>query len=101
MVFHGSSPRGRGKHLRHIMGVWVYGLIPARAGKTTLPGNRRPGQAAHPRAGGENTTNRLPVLPLPGSSPRGRGKLYVHVAAYAREGLIPARAGKTTPPNLT
>ena len=36
----------------------ITGLIPARAGKTALKGERDPIERAHPRAGGENTNHR-------------------------------------------
>ena len=51
---HGSSPRGRGKHVWSDAAERVEGLIPARAGKTSLGGGQCPTRWAHPRAGGEN-----------------------------------------------
>ena len=75
----GSSPRVRGKHRsghqRHLGG----GLIPACAGKTAShrasPG-RRP---AHPRVCGENETTVCFAVVHRGSSPRVRGKHFLHV----------------------
>ena len=70
----GSSPRGRGKQVRHRRWERKLGLIPARAGKTSpKPSGKRP-EAAHPRAGGENYVDILAGKIKPGSSPRGRGK---------------------------
>ena len=70
-------------------------LIPARAGKT--PNSRWTARRsrAHPRAGGENlpTVNAWPTAS--GSSPRGRGKQQADDFNLLRQGLIPARAGKT------
>ena len=71
----GSSPRGRGKHRAGARVREHPGLIPARAGKTSI------GRA----------TSRV----LPGSSPRGRGKHSWCQWQDSEGGLIPARAGKT------
>ena len=51
----GSSPRVRGKHDVHAIAKEMYGLIPARAGKTHAVGGHRILGQAHPRACGENT----------------------------------------------
>ena len=50
------------------------GLIPARAGKTARPLEEDPHAAAHPRAGGENSSDAMERVNRTGSSPRGRGK---------------------------
>ena len=50
---------------------------------------------AHPRVGGENSVWGRAVRPVPGSSPRGRGKPCLHMAVSVSSGLIPAWAGKT------
>ena len=50
----GSSPRGRGKPLRHNVALDQARLIPARAGKTAAGGQDARRSRAHPRAGGEN-----------------------------------------------
>ena len=71
----GSSPRGRGK-LDALARVGAGdGLIPARAGKTVGLRYAFRSAQAHPRAGGENSTDFLPWRISSGSSPRGRGKL--------------------------
>ena len=72
----GSSPRGRGKHRAGARVREHPGLIPARAGKTSI------GRA----------TSRV----LPGSSPRGRGKPVREARRVLGGRLIPARAGKTS-----
>ena len=94
----GSSPRGRGK-----LGGVVYvrqppGLIPAWAGKT--PPHQGPGTLppAHPRVGGENVSQTTFAVRAGGSSPRGRGKRSWSAAGAGGGRLIPAWAGKTTPP---
>ena len=50
---------------------------------------------AHPRAGGENALADETDTGHGGSSPRGRGKLFLDPEKVAVKGLIPARAGKT------
>ena len=91
----GSSPRGRGKHLRPGYRRESDGLIPARAGKTRRSGHARTSSAAHPRAGGENLPTPSVDVAVSGSSPRGRGKRDQCVQHLYARGLIPARAGKT------
>ena len=71
-------------------------LIPARAGKTRKVPLGASGQAAHPRAGGENASANSGRPAVSGSSPRGRGKLSLAAHLFGIPGLIPARAGKTT-----
>ena len=51
--------------------------------------------AAHPRAGGENSSHSSRSSAPPGSSPRGRGKRPSTKKDPRPYGLIPARAGKT------
>ena len=91
----GSSPRGRGGHYLQLMSSGGKGLIPARAGRSVLPGEFDGLSGAHPRAGGA-------VIPPPadwtadqGSSPRGRGGQPSYLAMSSRNGLIPARAGRS------
>ena len=93
---HGSSPHGRGKPVSEWAAKRRWRLIPARAGKTPEWIGRLVGRAAHPRAGGENAADKLHVLFLVGSSPRGRGKLFGARTGGRGGGLIPARAGKTS-----
>ena len=80
----------------------VWGLIPARTGKTVTPPPPSPPRSAHPRACGENLVLGTPMMRHWGSSPRVRGKPVVDGAGAAEGGLIPARTGKTprtTPSN--
>ena len=70
----GSSPRGRGKRAHDYRLSTSVRLIPARAGKTGVRGGRPELRPAHPRAGGENTTETSTLPDFEGSSPRGRGK---------------------------
>ena len=92
----GSSPRGRGKrvpfHAEHV----PPGLIPAWAGKTSRPASQPQGRTAHPRVGGENELLPRGGGSVPGSSPRGRGKLDTISRQLGGDRLIPAWAGKTS-----
>ena len=69
----GSSPRGRGPHEPGCAGSGYERLIPARAGTTSAMLRRSHTWAAHPRAGGDHTQERLDLGAPAGSSPRGRG----------------------------
>ena len=93
----GSSPRGRGKPGQADHRELEPGLIPARAGKTSLRDTLRAGYRAHPRAGGENPPGGGLLGQAAGSSPRGRGKLAEGKDSHLALRLIPARAGKTRP----
>ena len=91
----GSSPRGRGKHDAATDFIRWTRLIPARAGKTSSPSTPPRAPAAHPRAGGENTSSSTLHQQPNGSSPRGRGKPGDTPKPTLQGRLIPARAGKT------
>ena len=71
----GSSPLARGTLRNEVDGLGNPGLIPARAGNTTLPCSRIPIRRAHPRSRGEH--------------------FLVAICLYLWAGLIPARAGNT------
>ena len=98
LLYPGSSPRVRGKrrqlHPEHPDG----GLIPACAGKTECLGRVGIRRGAHPRVCGENTVLRPLSGVQAGSSPRVRGKRTGSRDQCQGSGLIPACAGKTTPP---
>ena len=91
----GSSPRGRGKRLLCIDQVMGGRLIPAWAGKTQRRESCAAGATAHPRVGGENPHRKDQDPCVPGSSPRGRGKLGDAPRAGCAIRLIPAWAWKT------
>ena len=93
----GSSPLARGKH--HPCGRWAggSGLIPARAGKTIAIARCVRPCWAHPRSRGENPSAVCAFTVRVGSSPLARGKPRGLASTSAHYGLIPARAGKTTP----
>ena len=91
----GSSPRGRGKHMRDLGDRIGNRLIPAWAGKTWDLRVGGETDWAHPRVGGENSIEETTGALSAGSSPRGRGKLHDARQEGNRAGLIPAWAGKT------
>ena len=94
--FFGSSPLTRGK-LRQLGGRHVGGrLIPAHAGKTSIPANFKVSAKAHPRSRGENDPLTARLLAQMGSSPLTRGKREGLARGAQRNRLIPAHAGKTT-----
>ena len=91
----GSSPRVRGKLLRHRRKRKKRGLIPACAGKTAWITGLDRDPKAHPRVCGENRSIAAKMSSVGGSSPRVRGKPRERGNVAARRGLIPACAGKT------
>ena len=94
----GSSPLTRGKLKIQLRLQVGFGLIPAHAGKTGPP---LPGlllRRAHPRSRGENYPATWRLFTAQGSSPLTRGKHMRAAKDQMRTGLIPAHAGKTTPP---
>ena len=82
-------------HWRQVTRAW---LIPAHAGKTNEPSGHIATHAAHPRSRGENADSRVGVESLDGSSPLTRGKRCGRCRPGGGPRLIPAHAGKTTPP---
>ena len=94
----GSSPRVRGKCEGACSNLNRAGLIPARAGKIARPPTPAAPGRAHPRACGENVPRLNSAPASAGSSPRVRGKLMIWRPTSLVHGLIPARAGKISPP---
>ena len=94
----GSSPRVRGKRSGVSQAQVSRGLIPACAGKTPScpPGSGM--SAAHPRVCGENPAPEKNPRIRSGSSPRVRGKRAYGAWRLRLCRLIPACAGKTSPP---
>ena len=95
----GSSPRGRGTPSRYDLTMDVTRFIPARAGNTSTETSATSPCSVHPRAGGEHSYATGTLMPLGGSSPRGRGTplLLKHPPKIQR--FIPARAGNTLRPS--
>ena len=97
----GSSPLARGKLACRSPSHLLPRLIPARAGKTRNNQSANSRGWAHPRSRGENAALTAGTGMKVGSSPLARGKPHGHPVRARRPGLIPARAGKTTPPALS
>ena len=91
----GSPPRVRGKPAARKRYKKVSGITPARAGKTRSMTLMRRTRQDHPRACGENAPHDAPPHRVVGSPPRVRGKRYDAVKYIPRQGITPARAGKT------
>ena len=91
----GSSPLTRGGHVTTTPAFTGMGLIPAYAGRTVdgRPCACRSG--AHPRLRGADGATPPLVFESGGSSPLTRGGRLDQQDAAARDGLIPAYAGRT------
>ena len=93
----GSSPLARGTRCRRGSWCGAWRLIPARAGNTMADRATGRHDPAHPRSRGEHVATGRAAVSVPGSSPLARGTHTVVVAEVGGVGLIPARAGNTTP----
>ena len=93
----GSSPLARGTRCRRGSWCGAWRLIPARAGNTMADRATGRHDPAHPRSHGEHVATGRAAVSVPGSSPLARGTHTVVVAEVGGVGLIPARAGNTTP----
>ena len=92
----GSSPLARGLHRAADHAGAVHGIIPARAGFTTVARRLRRPHRDHPRSRGVYGL-RAPGHPEgPGSSPLARGLRTELLKPRVRTRIIPARAGFTT-----
>ena len=96
----GSPPRVRGKHTEVRLTGVLYGITPARAGKTRGALPRTAANADHPRACGENAGRLVVLWPSVGSPPRVRGKPKRRRSCARRSRITPARAGKTSTSRL-
>ena len=117
-----AHPRSRGEHLLHVLTGYRHrgssplargtprlqplvhrpgGLIPARAGNTKYSNVSPPIPWAHPRSRGEHNLPPRPHVDTTGSSPLARGTQKRFCPTTICRGLIPARAGNTSPINVT
>ena len=95
--YSGSSPLARGLLIRRELAVMHLRIIPARAG-FTAPGPWRPGRRRdHPRSRGVYAAWTPALTARTGSSPLARGLLNDRLDYGDCYGIIPARAGFTTP----
>ena len=92
----GTSPRTRGKLQRIQEGGPAAGNIPAHAGKTHATQQKCWFSTEHPRARGENVTEKQRNSEMRGTSPRTRGKRFGGVGGGGGVRNIPAHAGKTS-----
>ena len=91
----GSSPLARGPLRPIARDTRAVGLIPARAGTTSVLNAAFKELGAHPRSRGDHPLPGNPSTPARGSSPLARGPLASLPWAWFGVGLIPARAGTT------
>ena len=91
----GSSPLARGTPSSSLLNSESAGLIPARAGNTSMLPRHQQRNRAHPRSRGEHCTVRRDGRRRGGSSPLARGTPIDYSGNKKFLGLIPARAGNT------
>ena len=84
----------RGKGLVRAAITVRLGITPAHAGKSPCYRSGRRHKRGHPRACGEKRKTLSPLLPVPGSPPRVRGKGCAHRSGARPYGITPACAGK-------
>ena len=90
----GSPPRGRGKDAQAQQGAAGAGITPAWAGKSSALLSCAKACEDHPRVGGEKLGFAPVKLRLPGSPPRGRGKVLNFNGISSPPRITPAWAGK-------
>ena len=95
-VVTGSSPLARGGPQLGGVGFEPPGLIPARAGRTNATRTTGLTTRAHPRSRGADVVAFLVGTYDEGSSPLARGGPRALLRLHGHEGLIPARAGRTS-----
>ena len=93
-LWEGPSPRVRGSLLVPVPGDHPPRSIPACAGKPRPAIRPSRSRRVHPRVCGEATALSVACLLASGPSPRVRGSHAVHHRHLARDGSIPACAGK-------
>ena len=93
----GSSPLARGLLAGALLRSVQRGIIPARAGFTRCSSGSAASAADHPRSRGVYLLGRLCPLRMRGSSPLARGLRRCQPVAQRFPGIIPARAGFTSP----
>ena len=94
----GSSPLARGLPYRQGPANNPVGIIPARAGFTTLCSSFSSSRTDHPRSRGVYSQEIRPNDSRSGSSPLARGLRPPRHLGRHRPGIIPARAGFTARP---
>ncbi len=95
MEVDGSSPLARGTRASTWYYIYLYRIIPARAGNTKPTARRCGTRSDHPRSRGEHTGMTRHGVEACGSSPLARGTQRQPGRKPARSRIIPARAGNT------
>ena len=93
----GSSPLARGLRPDHVQHVRRPGIIPARAGFTSVTGSDSWPAGDHPRSRGVYASFGASHAEDGGSSPLARGLLFSDPGLGQAVRIIPARAGFTDP----
>ena len=93
----GSPPHARGKVLYQEHPDRVYGITPARAGKSGVGRDYTGFSGDHPRTRGEKPIAGKDFNDYGGSPPHARGKVRAEISGSSPEGITPARAGKSPP----
>ena len=93
---HGSSPLARGLLEEEVYDGEAIGIIPARAGFTSMRSNRTITPGDHPRSRGVYPLFFLRRICVQGSSPLARGLHADEPMNVWHSGIIPARAGFTS-----
>ena len=91
----GSPPLVRERHLLTVNATVVFGITPARAGKTDRPGWQSHSHQDHPRSCGKDRRCTGLGLRLWGSPPLVRERRIFLIAVSNGNRITPARAGKT------
>ena len=94
----GSPPRMRGKGNESAVGLVVQRITPACAGKSCPPQAPTFTRQDHPRVCGEKDKAAEKAQHLRGSPPHVRGKVSHRVHHKVHDGITPACAGKSCPP---
>ena len=90
----GSPPHMRGKVVVSCPALWLFGITPAHAGKSTLKRAIAHNEWDHPRTCGEKTSVARNQPLMLGSPPHMRGKATSAAIIRALYGITPAHAGK-------
>ena len=90
----GSPPRVRGKVSDRSIAFLLPRITPACAGKSWRTNIFPRSTKDHPRVCGEKAAGEKFVLPLSGSPPRVRGKVFRNCDTVCPTGITPACAGK-------
>ena len=84
----------RGKAGSTCLYTSLTGITPAYAGKRMILPAHLPARQDHPRLCGEKFLEVFRHIPLPGSPPPMRGKVFIGCQVFFLSGITPAYAGK-------